>query len=140
MQSRLKRMADAENTTRELTEMLSACLKSGEVMLTVLPYSHAYNVRMPDGRCIWADDLPVGGYETILEALALMAEPSQRSPFSQSFSEEKLQHARATVIADLMLPPFGCWRIDVEKADGSIELRLSRLSCTQREEKEDAGM
>ena len=79
-----------EQEIYDVAEMLAACFKDAPVTLTILPRVNAYNVRTQSGHCIWADDLPTGGYKDLLRAMSLLMSERVREAFQEKFSSEQL--------------------------------------------------
>lgn len=79
-----------EQEIYDVAEMLAACFKDAPVTLTILPRANAYNVRTQSGHCIWADNLPTGGYKDLLRAMSLLMSERVRKTFQEKFSSEHL--------------------------------------------------
>lgn len=112
----------------DTAETLSACFKDIPVTLTVLKRANAYNVRTRQGRCIWADDLPAGGYRNLLRAMSLFISASQRSDFMEMFSAESLSRKETTLLAMADLFPSRYLSFEGRAVDGNIILSVNDAS------------
>lgn len=109
---------------RDIAETLSACFKDIPITLTVLKRASAYNVRTWQGRCIWADDLPAGGYRNLLRAMSLLISASQRSDFMEMFSAERLSQKEMALLAAADFLPSRYLSFEGRVVDGNIILNV----------------
>lgn len=84
-------------------EMLAVCLKNHPVTLTIYSDVGTYNVRDGQERYIWADDLPLGGYPVLLEALSQLICERDREGFAHFLASEACM-TPSSVVAELNEP------------------------------------
>lgn len=106
-------------------EALAACLRELPVTLTISEGVGAYSVRTRQGRCIWADDLPAGGYAELLRALSLLIAAPRRRDFMETFSAEQLEGGGSTLFAAADASSGRWLRVEGSAARGSIVLDVS---------------
>lgn len=110
----------------ETAAMLAVCFEDAPVTVTVLPRVNAYNVRAQNGHCIWADDLPTGGYEALLRAMSLLLGTPQSAEFVEMFLNlSQSGSARFTAVGSFFFT--GNLSIEGKAEHDSIILNVDRV-------------